>query len=69
MAGKVPEVYMQIFPPKPEPQSLEPAPKEAADGDDNATTGGATAPVVAGSASETEKEWAQEFVQQVKSVE
>ena len=60
VASKVPEVYMQIFPPKPEPQSIH---LGHADGDDDkaATTD------VAGSATEAEKRFTQDFVQQVRS--
>ena len=56
---------MQIFPPKPEPQSLEAVQKVDADGDDTMTTAEAASTDVPGSASEAEKKWTQDFVQQV----
>ena len=64
VAGKVPEVYMQIFPPKPEPQSIH---LGNADGDDTVMTDKPASTDVAGSATETEKKWTQDFVQQVRS--
>ena len=66
VAGKVPENYMQIFPPKPEPQSLLSAPTKDANGDETMKADAAGDKAVPGSATETEKKWTREFVQQVR---
>jgi len=58
--GKVPEVYMQIFPPKPEPQPLQ---EEAAEnGMPEEVAALPTPDPHPGLASPEEKKWAQAFI-------
>ena len=58
--GKVPEVYLQIFPPKPEPQPLKEAVTEnSASEEEAAPQPGNCKP---GLASPEERKWAQEFI-------
>lgn len=63
VAGKVPEVYMQIFPPKPEPQPLEATSPQ--DGNDAAMEDATSQMENSGKASQAEKKWALQFVLQV----
>lgn len=67
VAGKVPEVYMQIFPPKPAPHSLEPLKPVEGEETEKQT---ADTEAVSASASEIDEKtsfWALQFIQQVRT--
>lgn len=64
VAGKIPEVYMQIFPPKPEPQPLEDGHQDS-NGDQAMADAPASVAETSGRSLEAEKKWALQFIQQV----
>ena len=67
VAGKVPEVYMQIFPPKPEAQSLESKVPQEADGVDAMTDDTPSSVDALSSVSDLEKKWALTLIQLVNA--